>query len=195
MTNRQRQAAETKNRIRDTALNLMKQFDYEEVTIQQICTAAEVSVGNFYHYFDSKEAVLIAGYPDFDEYITTVFIHKEHPTCLEAIRDLIYQQTAGVNRAGPKIFAQILRIQLISNGKYVVEESRPFNACLKSLVEKAMRDGEIDASHKAGEITGMILRQSRGVLFDWALRGGPYPAEEKALHDLNILLNSLRREP
>lgn len=49
-----------RNEILDAALRLVYSKGYERMTIQDILDALDISKGAFYHYFDSKSAVLEA---------------------------------------------------------------------------------------------------------------------------------------
>ena len=48
----------TRTLILDTALRLFAELGYERTTMRAIATAAGVSVGNAYYYFDSKEHLI-----------------------------------------------------------------------------------------------------------------------------------------
>ena len=50
----------TKKKIVEAAGALMKQFDFRYITVQHICTEADVSYGSFYHHFGSKDNVIYA---------------------------------------------------------------------------------------------------------------------------------------
>ncbi|WP_259596222.1 TetR/AcrR family transcriptional regulator [Clostridium botulinum] len=68
LTKRQIQAINTKNKIYNIATNLMQKEGYDNITIQNICEKAEVSVGSFYHYFESKNDILIELYKKADHF-------------------------------------------------------------------------------------------------------------------------------
>lgn len=70
---------ETKSRIVGAALELFKNKGYDETTMRMIAAEAEVSVGNAYHYFSSKEE-LMQGY--YDEIATSFEIKAR-----EALKD------------------------------------------------------------------------------------------------------------
>ena len=57
-TNRQKQAAASKNKLVAAAMELFNEKGYEQTTVQDICKRAGLSVGVFYHYFPSKSDVL-----------------------------------------------------------------------------------------------------------------------------------------
>ena len=69
---RKEKAAETKRKIFETAVRLIKEIGYNNVTISEICKAAGVAKGSFYVHYNSKEDIEI----DFD-------IPEECPFCKE----------------------------------------------------------------------------------------------------------------
>lgn len=191
-TTRQKQAEETKQRITACALELFNKKDIESVAITEICKKAGVSNGHFYNYFRTKEEILLSEYPAFDEYVKDKFSKLHFDSALDAVRELIYRQVAGANDIGPNLFSQILRIQLRQHGKYVLENERYFHKYLRRLIQAAIQQRELDEKYDANDIVAMILRMSRGLLFDWSMRGGDYQIELQTVKDLNILLRSFQ---
>jgi AcrR family transcriptional regulator len=59
-TVKEHEYAEKRNEILDAAQRLVFTKGYERMTIQDILAALQISSGAFYHYFDSKPAVLEA---------------------------------------------------------------------------------------------------------------------------------------
>lgn len=59
LTKRQLQALETKERLHSSAVELYKTLPHDEITIKDICEKAGVSVGVFYHYYESKNGVFM----------------------------------------------------------------------------------------------------------------------------------------
>lgn len=192
-TKRQQQAAQTKDRITQCAIRLIMERGYDAITISDICREAGVSNGNFYHYFTSKDDVLLFNYSGFDEFVEREFSKLHFDSPKEAILALIYEQVVGVNEVGPKYQAQCMQAQLKHQGGFVIERDRYFHRYLQKLVEQAVKAGEIHPSYGAEEVARMILQTSRGILFDWSIRGGPYPAEKQAVETLQILFVALRQ--
>ncbi len=54
------QATNTEEKLLDAALRLMLSRGYSATTVDEICAAAEVSKGSFYHFFKTKEDVGLA---------------------------------------------------------------------------------------------------------------------------------------
>ncbi len=55
----QKRSEETRARIRNAALELFSQSGYEATGVAEICQAANVSKGAFYHHFPSKQAIFL----------------------------------------------------------------------------------------------------------------------------------------
>src|SRR5438874_2789956 len=53
---------ETRERILDAALRLFRKRGFDETTMRDIAAEAGVAIGAAYHYFDSKEALVMAFY-------------------------------------------------------------------------------------------------------------------------------------
>ena len=191
-TIRQLQAVETKNKIRDKALELFKNNDFEDVSTTDICQALNIAVGNFYRYYSSKEEILMEAYPTFDTYVNTEFLLNHFDKNIEAIKYLIHKQANVAEMLGAKIYSQMLRIQVKSEGKHVIESTRAFHICLKKLVQNAIDHKEINNTYSADEISSLILRTSRGVLLEWAMHKGPYSVSEYAVRNIEMILNSLK---
>ena len=64
-----RKSDETRARILETALALFRERGYEETTMRAIAEQADVSLGNAYYYFRSKEQLIQAFYGQ---------THREH---------------------------------------------------------------------------------------------------------------------
>ncbi|WP_343247854.1 TetR/AcrR family transcriptional regulator [Diplocloster hominis] len=57
---RKEQAAIAKEKLLTTAQKLISEKGYDKISISDITDACGMSVGNFYHYFKSKEELIIA---------------------------------------------------------------------------------------------------------------------------------------
>jgi AcrR family transcriptional regulator len=57
--NAQKRSLETRSRILETALLLFGQRGYDATGVAEICSAAAVSKGAFYHHFSSKQALFL----------------------------------------------------------------------------------------------------------------------------------------
>ena len=57
---------ETQRKLIDAVIQLAREKRYEAVTVKEICAAAGVSTGSFYHQFGSKDDLVLATYQKVD---------------------------------------------------------------------------------------------------------------------------------
>lgn len=205
---RKEQAVQTRRRLFDKALETFAQTDMDDVRIKDLCAAAGVSVGTFYHYFQTKEELLLEAYHFFDEEVVAKARAQKYESSLDALyRILEYQcghyQGLFDNEGDSLSFAierhylagelllwkQVLRILLRNGGSGVIDRDRPMNVYVRELVSRALADGElVSRSESSEEIADTVLRISRGTIFDWAVRNGPYCLYEQAVADVKHYL-------
>lgn len=186
-TNRQKQALKTKQKIFSCAVSLFAEKSYENVTVQDICTKAEVSVGAFYHHFNSKENILDEGYRLFDQQSEETW-NQGHPDApLEAIRFLISGQALSMENMGARAALQYFKHQLSSKEKYILNPERFFYQTILKAVEEEITTGTLKGDSTV--ITEDILGITRGVIYDWCLHEGSYALAERSQRVLDMILN------
>src|SRR5260370_38928867 len=71
---------QTKSRILNTALEILRERGYEATTMRVIAEKAGVSLGNAYYYFSSKEHLIQA------------FYHRTHEEHLAAVQPVLEKE-------------------------------------------------------------------------------------------------------
>ena len=51
-----------KKKLLDTAIELFLEHGYEQVSVDMICKACNVTKGSFYHYYPTKDSLLVDYY-------------------------------------------------------------------------------------------------------------------------------------
>lgn len=69
---------DAKARLLDAALTVIRTKGYNAATVDDICRAAGVSKGSFFHYFRDKEALAIAAAEHFSARATALFAAAEY---------------------------------------------------------------------------------------------------------------------
>jgi len=64
---------ETRKKLLDAALHVMRLRGYSATTVDDICNAAGVTKGSFFHHFDSKEALGLAAAEHFASMADRIF--------------------------------------------------------------------------------------------------------------------------
>lgn len=190
-TNRQKQALATKQKIFSCALSLFAQKSYESITVQDICNEAEVSVGAFYHHFQSKDNILDEGYRLFDQQSEEAWNQGHPDEPLEAIRFLIMEQAHSMENMGAMAALQYFKHQLSSNEKYILNPDRFFYQTILHAVEAETETGTLHGDSTA--ITEDILGVSRGLIYDWCLHEGSYTLSERSQRILDMIISYYKK--
>lgn len=190
LTSRQKQAIETKHKIRETATALLQSESYDRLTMNQIAAAAGISVGTLYHHFKSKEELFFSGYRRFDDMVEALEHEFVFPSNIEAIRSMVYAQAVGAFYNGTNYIASILRLQLSPYGTMFYSDKRSFPRYIYRHTAQAVSEGELIAPNGSESIAQAILRLARGCIFDCAVRNQPEAINAFIQHDLDILLSN-----
>lgn len=188
MTNRQKQALETKKRIYTKTKELMETKDFSNLTVSEICKNANVSIGSFYHYFQSKEDVLTMIY-SFEENFENL---PQGLSPSESILFLFQRELQTIEEYGADLLSQFLKMQILKYNGHVVEADSPFYKKIDTLVLEGIQCGELHKDNNHTRIVDALLRIYRGSFFDWAVYNGNYDLQERAIHDLTYFLASLK---
>ena len=119
---RDRKKAETRDALRHAALRLALADGYEQLTVEQITQAADVSVRTFFNYFTSKDDALLG--PEMDraqELADSLAARPADELPLEALRnvlvalaesvverDMLWQSRMDLVRAHPQLWPQLI---------------------------------------------------------------------------------------
>ena len=190
LTQRQRQAIDTKLKITRISIELFKQHGYNGVTVRDICDAASISIGTFYHHFESKEEIVNTSHRQLDR-LWEERISKY--VSVSTREDIIYHfEEAGklLQELGWELAAASYRQLITSRNKYAVQNDRPISAVMRRLIRSGMADGSLPPDTDMEELIRLLIRCSRGVLFDWCLHNGEYDLPEQIRSDMEHILNN-----
>ena len=104
----QQRSAETRRQILDSAYTLFSKSGYEAASVAEICSAAGISKGAFYHHFTSKQTVFLAILEEWLQGLDQSFslIRQQ-----ENSADQVISQMAGI--AGSTLQAADVRLTII----------------------------------------------------------------------------------
>lgn len=187
LTSRQRQAIESKNRLVAAATDLFNDRGYQDASVQDICAAAGLSVGVFYHYFASKndalQAVLQQKTAELLHYIDTESTSKTHiEAILEVFRFITRQQSSGT-------FELVCNAFTPSFSKQVGRDHRLRDFVL-GIVCSAQDAGELTDELDADTICEDLLVSARGFVFRWCEDGGDFDLIEEQQAYLRRILRA-----
>ncbi|MDR2487525.1 MAG: TetR/AcrR family transcriptional regulator [Clostridiales Family XIII bacterium] len=189
VTSRQLQAIKTKRRLFQSAVKLMDDYGYDNVTIEDISSKAGVSVGTFYHYYSAKSDVIVEIYAQIDDYFKTdVEPLLTHADAFDNIRVFLRHYAAFNAERG---YGHI-RLLFETHSRLFVDKSRHMYVLFRRIVEEGQSAGQITHRHSAEYIADYMLVLVRGVLYTWILNEGSYNIEACLLDYLDTLAPAFR---
>ena len=188
-TKRQEQARETKNRIYTSAIELMEHEGFDNITIADISEKAGVSVGAFYHYFDSKNDILAEIFYRADEYFSTQVVNSLSKESIPEQIVEFFDHYAKFNlMSGVETTQQLFSPKI----KFFIKEGRPMLEILHDLILTGQKKNEIRGDIDASELVRYLFVMARGVIFEWSLYDGNYDLESKMHMYMENLVSTIK---
>ena len=172
-TSRQIQAENTKQTLLDTITEMLNEYTYDRISIQEISRRAGVSVGTFYHYFENKASIIVELYRDCDEY----FQHEVLDSCLkdEPVDAILHYADSMVVYAedlGIDMMRNIYKAQVDNGNEFFLSVGRGLPQGLRTLVERAGDEGALLPDTDRDTLTSDLLTLIRGVVYNWCVAEG-----------------------
>lgn len=158
-----------RNAILDVAQRLIYTKGYEQMTIQDMLDDLQISKGAFYHYFDSKQAVLEALVERIGEEALQLLVPIVHDPALPAL-DKFQRYLAVANRwkVGQKaFFLALLRVWFTDDNAVVRQKLRAIGIrkiapLLSEIIYQGVQEGVMRVSHpdQMGEVLASLAQDA-----------------------------------
>ena len=185
---------QTKSRIVSAAWNLFYQYGYDNTTIDDIVDASNTSKGSFYHYFESKDALMGSLSYLFDEKYEELLERLEPDMgCLEKLTFLNRELFVMIENTVPvTILSQLFSTQLITKGeKHLLEPDRTYYRILRQIAMDGQQQGVFRDDLSTNDIMRSYAMFERGIMYDWCLAGGNYSLCQYSQQILPLFLKGL----
>lgn len=172
-------AVNTKDKIQQIAIELFKEHGYENVTINQICSAAGITKRSFYYHYSSK-AELLHGLIDMLGVQAENLMDSlaEQHTYVGTLWTLMSVYAIHSANYGPEIIRQLYAITIQGE----TEENFPYSTYLYTTVVKTLKNareaGEIPNPVEAEDLAFALYHGFRSVSMTWASTGGAFDEVE-----------------
>lgn len=187
VNNRSIQAQKTKEKLYKTSIKLFRSKGFDNVTIQDIAKAANVSVGLFYNYYKSKNDILNQKFIMADEIFKKFVENIQGSTEKEKIKNYMLFYIDFV-KDHPFDFVKVL---YNNNNSLFIKEGRAMQTLLDPLIDAGIKNGEITTSMSIKEINEFLYQAMRGLIFHWCLHNGSFDIHERAEKYLELMIKSL----
>ncbi|BCD06058.1 hypothetical protein BC30052_3113 [Bacillus cereus] len=169
-------------------LNLTKEKKFENITIEDICKKANVSVGTFYHYFSSKEDIYKKLFQQIEENLHVELENiAQHATAQRTILNFfqcIAEYTTKLE----------LHINLLNdyNKRIFTYQPSLIYKTLNDFVYKGQLEKELTNDMSVEEITTYLFIIARGLILDWCVADREYSLEQRMDTYIQLALKSLK---
>jgi TetR/AcrR family transcriptional repressor of nem operon len=166
---------DTRQRLIEAAAQLVHSRGYNAVGVKEVCEAADANKGSFYHFFDSKEALMGA-------------VLSQHRDRLRAVREALPRNARGIEQlpmmydaATSQIVAQyeqsghVQGCPIGSVGAEIATQSETIRqavadtfdemtSAVEELVERAVEEGDLDRGTAAKALAQRLLAYLQGAI-------------------------------
>ncbi len=186
----------TKSRIVSAAWKLFYEQGYDDTTIEDIIFESETSKGSFYHYFESKDALLGSLAYLFDEKYEE--LEKEIDINGDSIEILLY-----LNRELFKMVENTIDLELIKRlystqlttktEKQLLDKNRVYYKLLRKIISAGQAAGQITEEQSANEIVRYYAFCERALIYDWCLCSGDYSLIENSSKLMPFFMEKIKK--
>lgn len=189
LTKRQKQAIDTKLKILKISFELFKEKGFEAVKVKEICEASDISVGAFYHHFESKDKIIDTGYKQIDSLVIEKYQLVNYDNYKDKIQALLGDSGDLLEELGWQFIAEVYKNLISVNNKYSFSVDRYIYKEILLATEMAIKNGELNEAVSPSDLSNTLLRLSRGAIFDWCLNKGSYNLKDRIHMDLDLVFN------
>jgi len=173
-----RRKQETRDRIREAAVELFVEQGYEGTKVSEICEQADVARQTFFNHFPSKRHVATdvfeIGLDMMETHVDTACEQAD------AIRDRlrIFFALAVVPAVETGPFNREFVAQVINSGDIATDENhaRRASAIFLRLVQRGLAQGDVTRRHAPEILAELVEGAVMTLMRDWTARGGFDPA-------------------
>ena len=192
LSRQQQKSRETKARIFNAAEQILQEQGYEALSIKNICEAAGVSNGSFYHHFKTKDDLL------------SYYIEEQpsiNPDYLDLPGNAEEAKTAIIRVYLNYVhYCRELGVAFMSN--YYTPKNQSLNPLTRTerpypivtvhdYLKRAMDAGVITLPLPLEDVTSDIRIIVIGNVFDWCLKNGEADFERNMERSLKVYLDGL----
>ena len=183
-----------KKTIVDVIVKLMDEEGMKNVTIKNICDHANISIGAFYHYFNSKDSVVDEMYQVMDEY----FLYNKDPivghfTTNEDIIDFVSHFGLFIEQWGYYANLLIIRTSIENPVENKLAQPRRVYEVLKDIVLIGIEEKNFSLTMDIDDFISTVFITIRAYLLEWVKKGNDYPVKENMVRHIKWVLQSIEQ--
>lgn len=173
MTRVEEKQAAKRAEIIEKIIPMLEDRSFEELSVEEICSAAGISVGSFYHYFEKKSDILVGLFSRIDSWMEeNAFPLMKKRSDAENLRIFAKQWLKYIEDNGLEHSRLISSINATDNT--VSGERRITAKKLEDVFRKGQERGALSADVPPETAAAMFMIALRGLALDWTRRHAAY---------------------
>ena len=181
-----KKAQKTRDHVLSISLELMKKNGYQNTTVRDICSTADISVGTFYSYFPSKSDLFLNIYKKGDDYFSdTVAVKVSGADAKERIVDFFRYYA----RLNVETGIDLLRVLFNPENEWFARK-RPMQMVLSDIISEGMEKHELKTDLSAGGLVDYLFTVARGCCYNWCVLEGAYDLEDQIVKYTDLALKA-----
>jgi AcrR family transcriptional regulator len=190
-TNNDRTLKTTAN-ILVAATRLTREKGWKNTTIRDICAAAGVSVGAFYHHFGSKQELMNHSFLMFDATLNEE-LGKGEGSPVDLMKSVLLTQTAFIVREAGPLITEYYQNILADERKSAADPNREYYRSVLHHARAAKEQGLLKDGMESEYVTELLIKFVRGCIIDWCLDDYKYDVVTQTDRELDMLLGAVCR--
>lgn len=190
---RKEQARQTEQAILQAAADLSRRQSFDRVTIRDICRAAGITTGAFYHHFSSTEELLVRGFAPLDAHMERSMAGHEGEPPVDRLWLLLSTYARFIEDEGCELVARYYDHRITNPSFASMDPTRFTHRAMLGCLRDAADQGLL-AGLSPEWVADFLFRHFRGVVIDWLLHQGSYPLLPKLEQDYDFFAQILQRE-
>ena len=185
---------QVKSRIVSAAWNLFYEYGYENTTIDDIVEESHTSKGSFYHYFDSKDALMGSLSYLFDEkYEELMDTMSPELSPVEKLMQMNSELFLMIENTVPvTILSQLFSSQLTTKGeRHLLNPERTYYKVLRKIAIEGKEQGIFREHLSVNDITRAYALFERAMMYDWCIANGNYSLCQYSQMMLSMFLDGM----
>lgn len=179
----------TKDKIFNTAIKLFKEKGYNNVTVNDICDACEISKPTFYYHLKSKQDIILHYYDHVIENLTPVLIQMlDTSSHWEQIVLLFDSLIDNFMELGNDINSQLLITNLHEN-QGTFELRKDLEEIAITIIQKAQEKNQIRNKNNAEQLYQAAAYMFTGYEFMWCVHKGNFDWKKNFYRSLEVLFD------
>ena len=165
--------------------------------MEQIAQAVGCSVGNIYHYFKSKDELVIQVTSSVDAQYSVLeesYLADEANSWHDKLLDFV-GQTLVISAEDPSLYRSFIHgIRYPQQGILRDNEKRVYFRVLRELVDGCKQEGTIHPARDREELVADMVALHRGMLLEWRIYEGAFDLPRRGRRMAAALLEGWRHE-